>query len=49
MYCKWSTDLSGFDSTIISFYTFYTSYFPYNDEMVLAYPEIDGTLMLKFN
>ena len=23
MYCKWWIDLSGFDSTIISFYTFY--------------------------
>ena len=50
---KWSIDLSGFDSTIISFFTFYPHYFPYDGKMVLdltrvtAYIETDGTFNVK--
>ena len=51
--CKWLIDLSGFDSTIISFFTFYPNYFPYDGKMVLdlarvtAYIETDGTFNVK--
>ena len=41
----------GFDSTIISFYTFYMSYFSYDGKMVtdLARVKLMVLLMLKLN
>jgi hypothetical protein len=52
--CKWSIYLSGFDSTIISFYTFNirvislaTGKMVLDLARVTTYPETDGTINVK--
>ena len=54
MYCKWSIDHSRFDSTIISFYTFYIRVIPLTTgKMVLdqtrvtTYLQTDDTFNVK--